>query len=155
MTIGVGRLETRTRLLSAVFFGLVLGLFHSYIPQDGTAGTVLAMYYLVLAPSLFGFTSWPLRSYRVVGYVTFTGCVTAAAHNLYDWKNIYAFYGYTVWVVEFVIFWLLTMLLLIASVFVHRRYWPQFASGQCQTCGYDLRGSQGCCPECGTPFEKP
>ncbi len=145
-------MSTRTRLLGTVFIGLCMGLCYSFIPQDGSAGLILALAYFVVAPVLLGLASRPLRSYRVVIYVSFLGCFFAAAHNLFRWKSTYDYFGYELWVVEFVMFWTSTALLLSTAVFVHRRYWPEFAQGHCQICGYDLRGSKERCPECGRPF---
>lgn len=41
-------------------------------------------------------------------------------------------------------------------VAIRRFFWPQFASGQCQNCGYSLRGLLATrCPECGRVFVPP
>jgi predicted RNA-binding Zn-ribbon protein involved in translation (DUF1610 family) len=41
------------------------------------------------------------------------------------------------------------LLLIGLAALQHRRRWKQH---QCTACGYDLRGLQGRCPECGTPM---
>ncbi len=55
-------------------------------------------------------------------------------------------------------FWLSTLLFGFLCVwrahpFSRRRRRKRKKLGLCIRCGYDLRGSKGRCPECGTPFE--
>ena len=51
--------------------------------------------------------------------------------------------------------WIPALLLSIApllGVFRWRRARKRRAAGRCVKCGYDLRASEGVCPECGAPF---
>ena len=145
-------MPTRTRLLLTVFIGLCLGLCHSLIPQDGTAKAILLLYYFPIVPALLGPACWPLRSYRAAAYVSAIGCICAAAHNLYDFRDLYEYFGFTVWLVECSIFWAFTMSVLTVAVLVRNRLRPVYPPGHCLKCGYDLRASKDRCPECGTEF---
>jgi len=43
---------------------------------------------------------------------------------------------------------------LVGRLFVAKRQLSRLREGQCLVCGYDLRGSEKRCPECGTQFDK-
>ena len=50
-------------------------------------------------------------------------------------------------------YWFLAVLFAILPlVWVIRRWRGRYPKGHCQKCGYDLRGSEGRCPECGAPI---
>jgi hypothetical protein len=45
-------------------------------------------------------------------------------------------------------------ILLVSTVWVRNRFWPESKPGHCRVCDYDLRGlPEPRCPECGTQFE--
>jgi hypothetical protein len=55
-------------------------------------------------------------------------------------------------------FWPLLLLPLILPGIVAQRVWrsrKRRLAGLCRHCGYDLRASEGACPECGTAIVRP
>jgi hypothetical protein len=53
-----------------------------------------------------------------------------------------------IWTEVFLPFWVLV--LLVGAMAAWLRWWRRYGRGCCQSCGYDLQGVTGVCPECGT-----
>lgn len=103
---------------------------------------------------------FPLTSYgrtlvlSLVAGVAF--CVSAMAMQYRQWRFQAPF---------FLSWWGTALVVILAclfmggigllSVYLRRRYRPIRTPGECNRCGYDLRGlPEARCPECGTPFSK-
>jgi hypothetical protein len=78
--------------------------------------------------SRFGFT---------IGYRTWKGGSAPGAFNGSTFSI-----GMPLWIV-----W--ALFLVAPGLWLARRSWRRNPRGLCRQCGYDLRASKGCCPECG------
>jgi hypothetical protein len=124
----------------------------------------LTWYYIGLTAGIvflfagYAAVSWPLNSYAKVAKVVLTGevCGLTAVFGYLSYKHVgrldlmdLAVYGammYAVWCGGVVGVGCL-------SVYLRKRYWPEYPPGHCDYCGYCLTGlSESRCPECGSVF---
>ena len=66
-----------------------------------------------------------------------------------DFQVTWTAYGMPVWL-PLVVFMIVPLYTLLVPVRAAHRRVKRRRLGQCETCGYDLRGSSDCCPECGS-----
>lgn len=128
--------------------------------HDYGSTVVYSLGYFVVVMFVMGLLALPLRSYSLAARVTVGGFlgqgIVSTMFFLTNWRLIEP----GIWF--FVLFplgctvigFLLPFSVLAGLVFLHNRYSPSYPAGQCQRCGYHLRGlTEPRCPECGTPFD--
>lgn len=138
--------------------------------------TIVSLLGLVLSLGLWSMSYWRLN-FRTAGHAVgiMDGCLVVDSnprtvfldstkrwggfHQFRTmWEPAYRYYGYPMdeWILRIPL-WLPTALFGVLLMsgrllgFQHRR--SRKKAGLCVNCAYDLRGSEECCPECGSEFE--
>ncbi len=145
------------RIITALAIGVVTRILLDATPNDYAMVSNI-LFLSVLLPGLLMLLNYPWLSYSggfligVVGEIGVQICGSWYYHRYYGSFTAghnpgLILAGSAVVVAGF-------GLVCLIPVYIRRRFWPVYPSGQCQRCGYLLKGlTVPRCPECGKPFD--